>query len=102
MSGDKLFTIAILLAAIFIVWQIVRPKYPLRIVVDGGEVKSHQGVAQAQVRRVVEFFEHDVSFDGKVTVVGARDAQGVLRIRFRGDIDQGTAQQIRNFLKMAL
>lgn len=102
MSSDKLITILVLAAAAFIVWEMLRPKYSLRIRVEGGCVKSHTGVAQGQLKRVIEFLEHDLATEGNFTILGARGQRGALHISFRGDIDQGTAQQIRNFLKIVL
>jgi hypothetical protein len=51
---------------------------------------------------VIDFLERDVELDGKVVVAGGRDANGVLRLHFRGNIAEGTRQQVRNFLKMVL
>jgi hypothetical protein len=102
MNAEQIRTIAILLVALFIIWRFARPKPALRIVVADGQVQSHHGLPQTQIRRVIEFLEHDVALRGKVTVKGGRDAHGVWRIHASGNIDEGAAQQIRNFLKLVL
>jgi hypothetical protein len=102
MTSEQIYTIAILAIAVFIISKFLRPKYPIRIVTKDGRVQSHQGIAKAQVSRVVDFLERDVRFNTNVTIFGVRDPQGVLRVHFKGRVDQGTAQQIRNFLKMTL
>lgn len=91
----------IALVAVF-VWVTLGRKPSMEIVVRDGRVASLRGVAKAQTRRVTEFLERDVAFNGDLKVRGGRDANGVLRISFRGNIDRGTQQQIRNYLKMVL
>jgi hypothetical protein len=100
-DDQALFVCAIVLAAV-VVWAVMRRWQPVEITVDNGRVTGLRGIAQAQTKRVVSFLEHDVALNGKVTVVGNRDANGVLRINFRGNIDEGTRQQIRNYLKLIL
>ncbi len=102
MSGEQVWTIAVVCVAIYFLAKIARPRYPLRIVLADGQVVSHDGLAKARVKRVVEFLERDVHLNGRVTVCGIRDAQHEWRIHFQGRIDEGTAQQIRNFLKLNL
>ena len=101
--GDNPGLVLLLAAfAILAAWLFLWRRYPLEITVQDGHVTALRGVAKAQTRRVVEFLERDVALGGKVKVVGARDPQGVLRINFRGRVDEGTQQQIRNYLKMVL
>jgi hypothetical protein len=77
-------------------------KTQLRIDVKDGCVTELRGVAKAKVRDVTDFLERAVTSNGKVKVLGRRDPQGVLRLSFRGKIDEGARQQIRNYLKMTL
>lgn len=97
--------VACLLLAAFIgvfLWVAFGGKRQLEIVVKDGRVERLRGVAQAHVSRVTDFLEHDVRPAGKVRILGNRDNNGVLRISFRGQLDQGTQQQIRNYLKLVL
>src|SRR5262245_13237621 len=100
--GDQTLFICALALVALVVWFATRRRNRLEITIDGGRVTKLQGVAKAQCRRVVDFLEHDVALNGKVKVVGGRDGNGVLRIDCRGNIDEGTSQQIRNYLKMIL
>ena len=77
-------------------------KTQLRIDLKDGRVTDLQGVAKAKVRDVTDFLERAVTFSGKVRVRGYRDPQGVLRLSFRGKLDEGTRQHIRNYLKLTL
>jgi hypothetical protein len=94
----------ILLAAVVgvFVWVAVTREHLVEIVVKDGRVHSLRGVAIAQKGSLTNFFEHDVRPPGKLKVFGDRSRDGVLRISFRGRIDQGMQQQIRNYLKMVL
>src|SRR5262249_44556120 len=76
-------------------------KTQLRIDVKDGRVTELRGVAKAKVRDATDFLERAVTSNGKAKVRG-RDPQGVLRLTFRGKLDEGTRQQIRNYLKMTL
>jgi hypothetical protein len=101
--GNDTLSMWCLVALIFVfIWVALRPRHPLKIVIRNGRVTSHRGLAKAQVRRVVDFLQRDVALDGNLVIAGGRDANGVLRLIFRGNIDEGTRQQIRNFLKMVL
>lgn len=102
-TGNDVLSMWCLVALIIVfIWVALRRKHPLEIVIRNGRVTSHRGLAKAQVRRVVDFLERDVALDGKVVVTGGRDANGVLRLNFRGNTNEATRQQIRNFLKMVL
>jgi uncharacterized protein DUF3634 len=101
-GNDVIATWCLVALIIVFIWVALRRSHQLRIVVKNGRVKSHRGITKAHVRRVVDFLERDVALDGNVVVVGDRDNNGVLRLNFRGNIDEGTRQQIRNFLKMVL
>jgi Protein of unknown function (DUF3634) len=101
-SSDSLSTWCLVALVIVFILIALRRKHSLEIVMKNGRVTSLHGLARAQVKRVVDFLERDVAPDGKIVVVGDRDQNGVLRLNFRGRIDEGTRQQIRNFLKMVL
>lgn len=102
MTAEQVILIVAIAGGIYFITRVARPKYAIRIVTIDGRVESQTGIARAKAARVARFFERDVRLNGKVVVMGARDSQGVLRIRFSGPIDEATAQQIRNYLKMEL
>jgi hypothetical protein len=97
--------VACLLLAAFagvFLWVAFGGKRQLEIVVKDGRVESLRGVARAHIGRVTDFLEHDVRPPEKLKIFGQRDNNGVLRISFHGQLDEGTQQQIRNYLKMVL
>lgn len=79
------------------IWA-MRPRYQLRIVVCDGSVESLRGAAARQTDRIVEFLQHDVSLNGRVTIMVNKRPNGYFQLAFRGPVDEGTKQQIRNFL----
>jgi hypothetical protein len=101
-GSDPVGTICLLsLAAVFI-WVALGRKAQLEIVINDGRITNYRGLTKAQLHRIADFLERDIALNGKVVVGGCRDSNGVQRLNFRGDVDEGTRQQIRNFLKIAL
>ena len=82
-------------------WWALRPRYLLKIVVNRGSVKIHCGAAKAWSAELMDLLR-GLPLQGKVTILGVRDAQGRTRIAFRGRIDAGMRQRIRNYLKSKL
>lgn len=87
---------------LFGLWRVARPRWAVTIFADQRGVRSHRGLAEAQRWELVEFFERDVSLPGKVVIRAQRHPDGYLRIQFRGRIDPGTRQRIRNFMNIVL
>ena len=82
----------------YVIWRVMRPRYDLRIVIDEYGIKYHEGLPKSHERQVLKFLENDLSFIGKVTIFARRQPDGYLKFGFKGQIDPGTRQQIRNFL----
>jgi len=94
--------VAIGVAFLFVLWQVLRPKYDVTIVLDRGVVERVEGIAQGRLAGVTEFLERDLAFTGRLVILGTRTAQGPLRLRFRGGADAAQQQRIRNFLAIHL
>jgi hypothetical protein len=88
-----------LFVAVFvaIVWWATRPRYGFSIRMDG-EVATFRGVAEARQQRIKHFLVNECGLVGPLRIDGGKSRGGGLRLRFRGDIDPGTQQRIRNFL----
>ena len=97
MSGFLIKLAAIMLIG-YVVWRAMRPRYTVKIVVDEQGIKHHEGLPKACERTVLEFIEKNLSPEGKVTICASRQPNGYLRLDFRGQLDSGTRQRIRNFL----
>ncbi len=82
----------------YVVWRMIRPRYTLKIVIGKQGIKHHKGLPKAHKTSVLKFFEKHRSFDGNVTICAMRQPDGYLRLIFKGEVDPGTRQQIRNFL----
>ena len=82
----------------YVVWRMMRPRYTLEIVIGKQGIKHHKGLPKAHETCVLEFFQKHRSFDGNVTICAMRQPDGYLRLVFKGQVDPGTRQQIRNFL----
>ena len=80
-------------------WKAIFPKPSIRIVVSPSGLVNHHGLSNRSERELGQFFSNDVDLNSNVTILGNRDQQGRLKFTFRGDLDQGTEQQIRNFLQ---
>ena len=83
-------------------WQVIRPKWKVRIVVADCFVQSMEGVALAQQPKLKHFRENDVSLSGRITIHALRHPNGRFDIRFSGPIDDGVRQRIRNFFVASL
>jgi hypothetical protein len=92
--------IAVALGALMIygLWAASRPRWTVKIVVEGSDIQSHQGLAKARLLAVREFFRRDVRLDQRIVIRALRDHSGNVRLDISGQIDPGTKQQIRNYL----
>jgi len=97
MFGFLIRLLAIALVG-FVVWQVMRPRYAVRIVIGKQGIKHHKGLPAAYETTMLEFFEKHRSFDGDVTICATRQTDGYLRLAFKGPVDEGMRQQVRNFL----
>lgn len=94
---DSLIKLSVVALISNVIWRAMRPQYSIKIVIDEQGVKHHEGLPKAHQRNVVEFFEKHISVSGKVTICARRQPNGYLRLDFKGQVDPGTQQQIRNF-----
>ena len=99
---DMLLKIGIVAAVLFVVWKVLQPKYNLKIVVNAGTVQEIQGVAKGKQAELTEFLEKDLATSNRFVIFGQRQANGRLQLRFRGQVDVGKQQQIRNYLLLIL
>lgn len=93
-----LFRLAVIALIGYVVWRVMIPRYAVRIVIGNQGIKYHKGLSKANEEDVLAYFEKHRSFDGDVTILAARHADGDLRLVFRGQVDPHTQQQIREFL----
>lgn len=82
----------------FVFWRMLRPRYPLEIVIGEHGINRHTGLPKAHEASVLEFLDKFQSSNVTVRIYGMRQSDGYLRLVFNGKIDPGTRQQIRNFL----
>ena len=86
----------------YVLWRIFRPRHGARIVIDQHGVKHHEGLPRSHRREILEFMDELPPLDGTLTVCAQREPNGYLRLDFRGRVDPGTRQQIRNFLNTVM
>lgn len=104
MLHNPTFWILLIVGVLIIygIWTQGNKKWKVKIVVDETGVRSHEGLPPARVARIVEFFEKTISIESKCVVQARTEPNGHLRTRISGSIDEGTKQQIRNFLMTVL
>lgn len=85
-----------------VIWWLVRSKPCMRIVVDSGRVLRTDGFPRHVDNEVADYFTNAVTLHGKVTILISRGPDSRLKIDYRGPVDPGTRQQIRNFLTTIL
>ncbi|QDU56313.1 hypothetical protein [Aeoliella mucimassa] len=83
---------------LYAIWTSANPSWPIRIVVTTEGMVECRGLPRQRVPRFAEFFEQHVQAEPKLVVLACRDAGGGLRTSFRGHIDAGTKQRIRNYM----
>ncbi len=94
---DSLIKIAVVALIGYVVWRMMRPQHSVVIVMDKNGIQNHKGLPRGQAKRVIQFLEDHVSPDGKLTIYADRQPNGRLRLNFKGPIDSGMQQQVRNF-----
>lgn len=84
----------------FVGWTIYRRRYDFVIRVDSSGTRISGRIARAQHGNIATFFRDRVPppSRGAILVRGRRLRSGRVVLEIRGPIDEGTKQQIRNFL----
>lgn len=90
--------LAVIALVVYVVWRMVFPRYTLKIVIGKQGIKHHKGLSKANQTSVLKYFEKHRSFDGDVSIFATRQTDGDLRLVFKGQVEPGTRQQIRDFL----
>ncbi|MEX2560531.1 MAG: hypothetical protein WD403_11480 [Pirellulales bacterium] len=96
-----LMRLLFLAAAAGFAWAILRTRWDFSIVVERGSVQFAGKVPQAQ-RAAISGFLKDCIAEGPVKIRGYKGRGGRLKLAFKGPVDAGTRQQIRNFLVTVL
>ena len=81
----------------YFIWLALRPRYAVEIVMDEHGIKRHRGLSKGQEAKVIDFLREQVTPEGRLGIYAIRQPNGYLRLHFKGNIDPGTRQQIRNF-----
>ncbi|WP_417847185.1 hypothetical protein [Thalassoglobus sp.] len=76
----------------------IRPKSAIRLVIEGSTLVDSYGISSRARSQIETFVKQDLDYTGKLRVTGNSDSKGRVHLKFRGRIDSGTQQQIRNFL----
>jgi hypothetical protein len=90
------FAAAVVVIALLLRFAL-RPATVFSIRVDGGEVEVRGSVPGRSRGELRDFLLAHVRPAGAARIDGLRDGHGV-RIAFRGGLDEGQQQQVRNFL----
>jgi len=101
-GGDLVGKVLVLVAAGLILWWALRPRFQIRITVDGGQLLHADGMTAWQRGKLADFFDKDAPLERRLTIVGLRGRDGRLWLKFRGRVDRATEQRIRNFLTLIL
>ena len=86
----------------YVIWRMMRPRYSVKIVIDDHGIQHHEGLPRAQEKKVLGFLQDDIGVSGKLIICALRQPNGYLRLNFKGHVDPGTQQQIRNFLNTVM
>jgi len=84
----------------WLAWTAFRPRHALRIVVNKDGVQFSTGLPAAKRQQIVGFRENDVEIENRVTILGVRGRDGIVRYEFRGRLHPSIRQRIRNYLKL--
>lgn len=98
LAAHPLITVAVVVAIGLFIWWIVSPRFDFVIAVDGQQVDCRGAIPGAKVATIRHFFTSDIEVDQPVKICGQQSSDGRFRLHFRGEIDQGLRQRIRNFL----
>ena len=87
---------------LFVLWRACQSPWPIKIVAGPDRKLTTQGLPQAKVWRIEEFFERDIRLPGPITVHVRWQPGGRLQTRFSGKLEHGLRQRIRNMLNDVL
>jgi hypothetical protein len=87
---------------LYAIWSASRPRWDVHIVVRDGTVLFRKGVSQSRWAAFETFLLNDVKLVSVTEVFARRENNGRLVTHFKGQLDAGTKQQIRNFLISAV
>ncbi len=76
----------------------IRPKFAIRLVIEDSTLVQSHGISLRVKSQIEAFLKQDLDDSGKAIVTANPDAKGRMKFKFRGKMDSGTQQQIRNFL----
>lgn len=94
---------AMLLAAVlYVLYLAFRPKWGFTLVVNSQRCRLRGAFPEAQREKLYMFLRDHVEFRGTVRIRGSKMPNGHLALRFRGPLDEGAKQRIRNFLVSVL
>lgn len=99
-AGDDLFWLRVVgtLVVLAAAWSILRPKFDFAIVVSKAGVQIRGRIPEAQRNKIVHFFAEHATPEGTIRISGRRIGRNRLVLAFKGPLDAGLRQQIRNFL----
>lgn len=93
-----LITVLLLVFVAYLIWNGNQGSWQFRVDVVPNQKTQVKGFPGAKIATVQEFFRNDIRFDGPVTVFAAKDESGRVQTKFRGNLNTGQKQRIRNFL----
>ncbi len=102
LAASPWFVLLVVAVIAFVVIVAFRPKHDFSIIVGQDDVEIRGAVAKRRRHELVQFFQNDLQLEEALTVLGRRGPGGRLQLQFRGPIDPGTRQRIRNFLLTVL
>ena len=104
MSPDPVMLVVLAFGGLIFygIWTAAHPPWQIKLVAGPEGLISHRGLPQRCVGRVSDFFANSVQPDTRLVVLANRSRNGHLTTKFRGHIDPGTRQRIRNYLLMEL
>jgi hypothetical protein len=96
------YKIAVLAIIGLFIWWALRPKYDFRIDLKDGSLRCKGTITDTRKRRIAEFFRTDLPDVTALSVLARRVNSGRWTFAFKGAVDEGTRQRIRNFLTATL
>src|SRR5262245_59280933 len=95
---DTIFAMgAVGLGGLALFWA-MRPHWALVVVADKGGVRQCRGIPKLHQAKLAEFLTKEISFQGRLTIRGHRQKNGLIRLQVNGSVDSGSRQRIRNFV----
>jgi len=91
-------TVLVLAGLALLFWKLLTPNTVFLIKVNHRRIQCKGQIPESKLVQIKEFFINDVQVDRPLTVLGVRNGSSRVELRFRGPVDFGTKQQIRNFL----